>query len=485
MTLLRRTFRLLQAVVIIGAIVWTGNAHGHGSSHLLQIKSIYVEPFTGIKGADLLHASVVKRLEKSGEFQVASDQANADAVLHGFGTLWIRGYNAINVRNPSGNSVPVYTGYLSVQLTSKDGEPLWSYLALPSNLGWKTIADDLASTVVKQLTAERDSLSAAQSASGAKIAAPTALSGAGATFPQPLYVAWFEMLRQNRNIAVTYSAVGSQEGMRLLADKKVDFAASEADPADDYELAQTAGQYLRVPSVLGGVVVIYNLPDLREDVHFTPEVLADIYLGKIKRWNDPQIKKWNGNLALPDAPILVVHRADGSGTTNAWSTFLARNSAEWKANAGSGLQIAWPTGIGVDGNQGVAKTVKQNQNAIGYVEQVYAIEGQIPYGAVRNQAGEFAHANLESLTIAANTAPDSTASIAGPLDSSDRRAYPITTLTWLLVPRQVDDAAKKSALAEMLRWTLTSGQKACAALGYSPLPKDLAQKQLQLVEQWK
>jgi phosphate transport system substrate-binding protein len=230
---------------------------------------------------------------------------------------------------------------------------------------------------------------------------------------------------------------------------------------------------------------VYNVPDLRDDIHFTPGLLADIYLGKITRWNDPRIMKWNRGLALPDAAIVVVHRADGSGTTNAWSMFLARNSAEWKMNVGSGLQLAWPTGIGVDGNGGVAKTVHATKYSIGYVEEVYALQGQLSSGAVQNRAGEFVWADLESLGLAANSILSGSGANVGALDPSEKRAYPIATLTWILVPRQVDDAGRKSALEEMLRWALTSGQKACSALGYVPLPKDLAQKELQKLEQWR
>jgi phosphate ABC transporter phosphate-binding protein len=462
-----------------------GSSQAQAPGQLSRIKSIYVEKFSGLNGAQLLRDSLVKRLDKSGDFQVVEDKAQADAVLIGTGTLWVRGYNAINVRSPSSNRVPAYTGYLSVQLATKEGEPLWSYLATPGNLGWKTIADDLAATVVKHLADARDNLSATQVTTAGNKSLAVELSGAGATFPQPLYISWFQTLKETRNLSISYAAVGSQEGMRMLAEKKIDFAASEADPEEDYALAAAKDQFVRFPSVLGGVVPVYHVPDLRDDIHFSPQVLADIYLGKIKRWNDPRIAKWNRGLPLPDAEIVVVHRADGSGTTFAWSTFLARNSAEWKANVGSGMQLAWPTGVGVDGNQGVATTVLRTKYSIGYVELVYALQGQIPFGAVQNRAGEFVRADLDSLALAANSVSLNSTALVGALDPGDKRAYPIATLTWILVPRQVDNAARKMALTQMLEWALTSGQKACSALGYSPLPKDLSQRALQQIEQWK
>jgi phosphate ABC transporter phosphate-binding protein len=480
----RRNIRAWSLMAAVCTMAYFG-AQAQSTATTPAIKTLYIENFKGVNGSDQLRDSLIKRFEKSSDFQITTDKSQTDAVLQGTGSLWVRGYHAINLRSPSSNRVPVYTGYLSVQLTSKSGEPLWSYLAVPSSLGWKTVTDDLTATVVKQLEAVHSSLGAAVHTSHPVGAPTTALTGAGATFPEPLYLLWFEMLREAHGLSISYSSVGSQEGMRLLADAKVDFAASEVDPGEDYALAGKASQYLRVASVLGGVVPVYNLDDLHDDVHFTPEVLADIYLGKIQRWNDPRIRKWNKGIALPDAAIIVVHRAEGSGTTAAWSAFLAKNSAAWKAIGGTGMLPAWPTGVGVDGNQGVASTVKTTKNSIGYVELVYALQSEVPFGAVQNQAGEFVRADLVSLGAAAASAQITTGEVSAALDSSDKRAYPIATLTWLLVPRQVDSAAKKAALLQMLQWALTSGQKACSALGYVPLPKELAERELQVLGQWK
>lgn len=460
-------------------------AAGQSAQNLSQVKSIYVEPFTGMNGDEQLRDSLVKRLQKSGTFEIAAGAAQADAVMKGSGALWVRGYTAINYRSPASNRVPVYGGYLSVQLNSRSGEPLWSYLAVPGKLGWKTVVDDMASTVVKELSMARAAPGSAVVGASLSKSAWATLNGAGATFPAPLYQLWFETLKKLDQMTIAYSAVGSEEGMRLLAAGKVDFAASEVDPSQDYELEKTAGQFVRVASVLGGVVPVYNLPKERESLRFTPELLAEIYLGQITRWNDSRIVKWNKEASLPDATIVVVHRADGSGTTNAWSTFLSKANAEWKMNVGSGMRLTWPTGIGADGNEGVAQTVKNTPNSIGYVEMVYAIQGQMPYGAVRNRAGEFVRADLESLSVAANSAVARGDAITGPLDPVEKSAYPLATFTWLLAPRQIDDAAKKSALARVLHWALTSGQKACSALGYVPLPKELAEEELRVVEQWK
>lgn len=400
----------------------------------------------------------------------------------------MRGYSAINVRHPGSNQAPIYGGYLSVRLNSRSGEPLWSYLVTPGKPGWKTIVDDMTATLVKRLVAARDTPGLADATvTGGNTAVAKTLAGAGATFPQPLYQTWFEELRQLRKITVNYSAVGSREGMLELAGNKVDFAASEVDPSADHELGQQSGKFLRVPLVLGAVVPVYNLPNLHDDVHFTSEMLADIYLGTIKRWNVARIRKWNKELPLPDAPIVVVHRSEGSGTTYAWSSFLSETNAQWKANVGTGMQLTWPTGIAVEGNRGVADTVRGTLYSIGYVELVYAVQAELAFGAVQNRGGEFVRADLDTLTVAVNSATAGKAleTVSVPLEPSDKNAYPIATFTWLLVPRQVDDSDKRAALAELLEWSLTSGQKACAALGYLPLPRELPARELELVRRWK
>jgi phosphate transport system substrate-binding protein len=232
-------------------------------------------------------------------------------------------------------------------------------------------------------------------------------------------------------------------------------------------------------SVLGGVVPIYNLAGIARPLKFTPEVLAEIYLGKIKRWDDAKIRAANHGVTLPDSEIVVVHRSDGSGTTFVWSDFLSKISPEWKSAVGSGSELKWPVGEGAEHNEGVAVKVRETPNAIGYVEMVFALQHELSFGAVRNAAGEFVRADLASVTAAASSASgmssDSRISIT---NAPGAGAYPIASFTWLLLPER-SDAAHKSALNEMLVWVLTSGQKECSELGYAPLPRDLANRELE------
>ena len=240
----------------------------------------------------------------------------------------------------------------------------------------------------------------------------------------------------------------------------------------------SAAGFPRIASVLGGVVPIYNLKNLTQDLKFTPEALAGIYLGKITKWNDPTIKGPNKSAHLPDADIVVIHRSDGSGTTYAWSDYLSKTSAEWKTSVGAGLTLNWPVGTGVDYNEGVAATVQRTPNSIGYVELVYAIQHQLSFGAVRNASGEYIRADLESVAAAADSSlAGNSASPSSITNASGKDAYPIATFTFLLLPPQINDGRKKAALLELLQWVLTSGQKECSALGYAPLPHDLANRQ--------
>jgi phosphate transport system substrate-binding protein len=250
--------------------------------------------------------------------------------------------------------------------------------------------------------------------------------------------------------------------------------------APDLGNPQVNANFVRVASVLGAVVPIYNLGGLTQDVRFTPEVLAGIYLGKIKKWNDPEIRKANEGVDLPGSDIVVIHRDDGSGTTYAWSDFLSKVSPDWKTAIGTGTRLKWPTGTGVEGNEGVASAVGKTPNSIGYVEMVYAIQHQLSFGAVRNSAGEFIRASLDSLSGAAKImAASSNAALPSITNPPGRGVYPIATFTWLLLPQEIADNAKKAALLELLRWVLTDGQKECSALGYAPLPREVADRELE------
>jgi phosphate transport system substrate-binding protein len=235
------------------------------------------------------------------------------------------------------------------------------------------------------------------------------------------------------------------------------------------------------------VVPIYNLKGTTQDLKFTGETLADIYLGKVKKWNDPEIRSSNRDISLPDADILVIHRSDGSGTSYVWSDFLSLVSPDWKSKVGVGTTLQWPVGTGVERNEGVAAAVQATPNSIGYVELVYAIQHDSSFGAVRNSSGQYVRASLSSLAEAAKTSgrsvrPEAPLSIANP---PGKNAYPISTFTWLLWPQHVENTAKREAILTLLRWVLTSGQKECSALGYAPLPRDFANQQLEFLNSLK
>ena len=301
----------------------------------------------------------------------------------------------------------------------------------------------------------------------------TTLKGAGATLPYPLYVKWFSNYRrQNPAVQITYDAVGSEAGVRQLLAGSVDFGASdnpevlrEIAPADE-------DKYLFFPSVVGAVVPIVNLPGLPSDINFTPEALAGIYLGKIRKWNDPLLKSANRGLSLPDLEIVVVHRADGSGTSYAWTNYLSKASSEWKAQVGSGLTQKWPVGRAASGNEGVAKLVKELGGSIGYVGFIYALQNHLSMGRVRNQKGRFLSADLDSVAAAAAAganAPNGDLKISL-VNTPGADAYPITSFTWLIVPAHAEDSAKRQATKDFLTWMLGPGQRQAAALGYVALP---------------
>jgi len=453
------------------------NLHGQTAPDFSHVKKVFVSPFSSSKGAEEMRQAVLKQLRKSGKFEVVAAPAQADAVIKGRGQVWVTGHIAISPRSPASNSQAVYGGFLSVEVLGGAGAVLWSYLVTPSKFSWGTIYDNLSETLVREMVAAHD-----ESGSPAQSVVKTSLHGAGSTFAAPLYQKWFEsFLQQHRDIRISYDAVGSGLGTQLLEENKVDFAASDVPPVEKSP-RESKADFLRIASVLGGVVPIYNLRNLGQTLKFTPEALAGIYLGKITKWNDPIIKGPNKGVALPDADIVVIHRSDGSGTTYAWSDYLAKVNAEWRTAVGTGMTLNWPTGRGAPSNDGVAAAVQQTPNSIGYVELVYAIQHQLTFGAVRNAAGEYIRADLASVTAAAGAAAPSPSSIT---NASGKDVYPIATFTFLLLPQQVGDAEKKAALRELLRWVLTSGQKECSALGYAPLPRQLANLQLQALESLK
>ncbi|MGA3089682.1 MAG: phosphate ABC transporter substrate-binding protein PstS [Terriglobales bacterium] len=308
------------------------------------------------------------------------------------------------------------------------------------------------------------------------------LRGAGATFPSPLYQQWLELFQDDHpDVHISYDAVGSEEGIQQLRERKVDFAASEM-PLSDEAMSEAHQRYIHVPSVLGAVVPIYNVKGLRQNLNFTPETLSGIFLGKIRKWNDPQLTMSNRGAALPDAEIIVVHRSDGSGTSFVWTEYLSKISPQWKVAVGAGATVQWPVGVEAERNEGVASTVQRTPNSIGYVEFIYAIQHELRFGAVRNSAGRFIRASISSVTAAASSGASSQDFRVSITDPTSKDAYPIATYTWLLLPEQVKTNSTSEVLLDLIRWMLTSGQKKCSALGYAPLPLDVAKRALDALD---
>jgi phosphate transport system substrate-binding protein len=309
------------------------------------------------------------------------------------------------------------------------------------------------------------------------------LNGAGATFPYPIYSKWFDVYnKQKPNIQINYQSVGSGAGIRQVLSGTVDFGATDG-PMTDEQLAQAKDGVLHFPTVLGSVVPTYNISGVDTELNFTQAALAGIFLGKITKWNDPEIAKANSGVNLPAADIVVVHRSDGSGTSYIWTDFLSKASEDWKTKVGRNTSVNWPVGLGGKGNEGVSGLVKQTPNAIGYVELIYALQTKLPYGRVQNSSGAFVKADLATTTAAAAAASkgmpeDFRVSITNP---SGKTAYPIASFTWLLIPGSIPDATKRSTLKDFLKWMLADGQKYTQDLGYAPLPKEVVQMELKAI----
>jgi len=309
----------------------------------------------------------------------------------------------------------------------------------------------------------------------------TTLNGAGATFPNPIYSKWFsEYHKVHSDVQVNYQPIGSGGGIQQVIASTVDFGASDM-PMTDAQLndaqAKLKTKVLNIPTVLGAVVPAYNVPGVTAELKFTPEVLAGIFLGRITNWNDPAIAAANQGVKFPNQDIIVVHRSDGSGTTFIWTDYLSKVSPDWKAEVGSGTSVKWPKGMGGKGNEGVAGFVRQLPGSIGYVELIYALQNNIPYGSVRNSAGVFLKASLEGVTAAAASAPKMPADFRVSITNAPGKdAYPISSFTWLLIPQQSKDPAKGKILADFLNWMVSDGQKLTSALAYAPLPDNVVAK---------
>lgn len=308
------------------------------------------------------------------------------------------------------------------------------------------------------------------------VLAETQLNGAGATFPYPMYSKWFsEYNKLHSDVQINYQSIGSGGGIRQVLNSTVDFGASDGPMSDD-QLKQSKVKILHIPTVLGAVVPAYNIPGVNGEIKFTPDVLANIFLGKISNWNDAAIAKANPGIKFPDQSIIVVHRSDGSGTTYIFTDYLSKVSKDWQGSVGKGTSVAWPRGLGGKGNEGVAGQIRQLPGSIGYIELIYALENKIPFGSVQNAAGNFVKASLDGVTEAAASAKmpdDFRVSITNP---PGKTAYPISSFTWLLIPAQAKDANKGKIIADFLNWMVTDGQKMTTQLSYAPLPQNVADK---------
>jgi phosphate transport system substrate-binding protein len=314
----------------------------------------------------------------------------------------------------------------------------------------------------------------------------TTLNGAGASFPNPMYSKWFsEYHKLHSDVQINYQPIGSGGGIRQVIAGTVDFGASDM-PMTDKQLQEAKNKILNLPTVLGAVVPAYNIPGVSGEVKFTPEALAGIFLGKITKWNDKAITGPNPGINFPDKDIIVVHRSDGSGTSFIFTDYLSKVSPDWKSQVGSDTSVRWPLGMGGKQNEGVAGYIRNLAGSIGYVELIYAIQNSIPYGSVKNSAGVFVKASLESVTAAAASAPKMPADFRVSITNAPGKdAYPISSFTWLLIPAQSKDPAKGKILADFLSWMVADGQKMTNALSYAPLPDNVVAKVKEAIKQVK
>ena len=306
------------------------------------------------------------------------------------------------------------------------------------------------------------------------------LTGAGATFPYPLYSKWFSDYASQTGVKINYQSIGSGGGIRQLSEQTVDFGASDSPMIDDEMSKAKGGPVLHIPTVLGAVVVTYNVPGLRAPINLTASAIADIFSGRITKWSDTRITSLNRGLSLPSADILVVHRSDGSGTTYIFTDYLSKAVPTWNASVGKGKEVKWPVGLGAKGNEGVAGQVKQTPGAIGYVELAYAKQNKLPFAAIINKAGKPIVASVEAVTAAAagvaSTLPANTDYRISVVDAPGPESYPISSFTWILVYQRPNDGAKAKKLVDFLNWALTSGESEASALDYAPLPSEMATK---------
>jgi phosphate transport system substrate-binding protein len=311
--------------------------------------------------------------------------------------------------------------------------------------------------------------------------AATNLNGAGATFPNPIYQKWFsEYHKAHPDVQINYQSVGSGAGIQQLIAGTVDFGASDM-PMKDEQLADVKSKrgfdVFNIPTVLGADVPAYNVPGITGELKFTGPLLVDIFLGKVSKWDDPEIAKVNPGIKFPSTPIVVVHRSDGSGTTFVFTDYLSKVSPEWKQRVGANTSVSWPIGLGQKGNEGVSGQIRQMEGAIGYIELIYAVQNKIPYGTVQNEAGQFVKASLDSVTAAAASVKEMPADFRVSItNAGGHAAYPIASFTYLLIPAKWTDAGKRATMVDCLNWMIDSGQSMAKDLQYAPLPKAVADK---------
>jgi phosphate transport system substrate-binding protein len=322
-----------------------------------------------------------------------------------------------------------------------------------------------------------DKSNSGSAASTASSGGSTDLTGAGATFPYPLYSKWFADYATKTGVKINYQSIGSGGGIRQLSEGTVDFGASDS-PMKDEDIAKAKGPVMHFPTVLGAVAVTYNVPELTSPLKLSGAVLSDIFAGKITKWNDPKIASLNAGAKLPATDILVVHRSDGSGTTFVFTDYLTAVSPSWASGPGRGKEVAWPVGLGGKGNEGVSGQVKQTPGAIGYVELAYAKQNKLPFASIQNASGNFVAPSPEGMTAAAaavaQNLPGNTDYRLSIVNAAGADAYPISSFTWILVYAQQTDSVKGRKLRDFLKWALTEGESQAASLDYAPLPASMA-----------
>jgi phosphate transport system substrate-binding protein len=313
--------------------------------------------------------------------------------------------------------------------------------------------------------------------------AATQLTGAGSTFDYPFFSkAFYEYSQKHADLTVNYQSIGSGGGIQQFIAKTVDFGASDV-PMNEEELKRAGGAVLQIPVTLGGEAMGYNLPGVGKGLKLTRQLIADIYLGKVTKWNDPKLVQLNPGVKLPNMPITVVHRSDGSGTTYIFTDFLSHVSAEWKQKVGAGKSVQWPVGIGGKGNEGVAGQVRETPGAIGYIELAYVLENQMTYAQVQNKAGKFLYPSMKTVAAAAATKPNVSATDFSIVDAAGADSYPISGYSWVMVYKKPTNPGRAKLVRDVLRWLVTDGQKVAESVDYVPLPQNVQHRALSIIDQ--